>query len=157
MKALIRLLESPFELAAFGVIGATAIALAVTRASAASGAEDRNEALGVLQAVIRAQADARATKGRFATSLQDFRSQLTFADAKVVSPRVARSERYTYYLWPSETGEAWRLTAVGSLDEDPWPDVLVAQGMDINVTKPVVTVDDLSHRVVRAAVARAPR
>jgi hypothetical protein len=150
MSSLRRIAASPLELlAVFAVVASVAVA-AAKHVAARDVASARDEAIGVLSAVRKGQQDFKATRGHFATSFEDLRGALADQGATVAMSRRAQSEKYTYILADGLGDRAWRVTAIGNLDDDNWPDIVVVQGTDGTSEAPVVTSDDVTHRVRRS-------
>jgi hypothetical protein len=144
-----RLAASPLEVLAVVLIGCAIVVVAGQRGGARDISRGRDEAIGVLLSLRKAQSDLKATQGRFATGFADLRGALAEQGAQVTSSRRAKTDHYSYFLAEGLGPETWRVTAIGNLDADPWPDVVVVQGGDSTVETPVVTSDDVSHRARR--------
>lgn len=147
MSALRRLLPSPLEVIGLLVVVVAAGLAALRHAQVREVARTRDEAIGVLLAVRKGQDDMMATRGRFAKSLDELRGALAGQNATTTSKTMARTAAYTYVLADGLGDKAWRMTAIGNLDADPWPDILVVQGSEGGSGSPVISSDDTTHRV----------
>jgi hypothetical protein len=149
MLSLRRFTVSPLEGVALLVLLATGLALAIAHAGAEELVRGRDEALTVLETIRKAQADHRLTKGTFLTALTDLRATLVKLEVKVETPTTAKGRNYRYFLAETAEPDTWRVTAIGNLDEDDWPDIVVVSGNALKSAPPAVECDDVEHRLKR--------